>query len=445
MPTAAAAALPPSAPAVSADPSWEMYSSLNGAAIVPGAAVHAALGQIAAASDILRAGTWGSGGILGGLASVAPQVFLAQADWALRRWQDSIEDAKSTVLDTAGVPVVHQLAQLSLLTTLLLPTAGGLALGGAALTIPLVGLFGAPEAASAAEQLVAGARQNGQVYAVVPVMMSKTSSSPNLVNEIGHVSVNKGPRSPVVFDTGSSGLSITMPYVGQNNLGPSTGHGESSYGTGSNAVRYEYDKYTTTVSFGRGIVTGATTVNIVTSQTATGFDNYQFPDGIVGVVGIGANAYSGPNLNVTLPGELKDGVLMFQFGRWGLLVFGPNPLPAVGSVPGAPAAYVQVQINDGPKSPAKGLFDSGGVNGELPASLLGTGQTSGSVPTGTRISVYTADGNTLLYSYTTTAANTPEVTTSDIFNTGNAPFQRGPVYFDYSQSDGIGTTVFSYF
>ena len=60
-----------------------------------------------------------------------------------------------------------------------------------------------------------------------------------------------------------------------------------------------------------------------------------------------------------------------------------------------------------------------------PASLLGTGQTSGSVPTGTRISVYTADGNTLLYSYTTTAANTPEVTTSDIFNTGNAPFQRG--------------------
>ena len=35
VPTAAAAALPPSAPAVSADPSWEMYSSLNGAAIVP--------------------------------------------------------------------------------------------------------------------------------------------------------------------------------------------------------------------------------------------------------------------------------------------------------------------------------------------------------------------------------------------------------------------------
>ena len=42
-------------------------------------------------------------------------------------------------------------------------------------SIPLVGLFGAPEAASEAEQLVAGARQNGQVYAVVPVMMSKTS------------------------------------------------------------------------------------------------------------------------------------------------------------------------------------------------------------------------------------------------------------------------------
>lgn len=420
------------------DPSWSMDSYLNGVKIVPGASVQLARQQISDAKEVLDAGTWGSGKVLAGLASIAPQMFLAQAQWSLSRWQDTIEEAKQSVADTIGVPIVHQLAQLSLLNTLTLPGRAEIALKGAALTVPLVGVFGAPGAAADAKALIGEAQENGQVYRV---LLFKMRSG---YNEVGQVSVNKGPRIPVVLDSGSSGLSTTMPYVGKEGLGPSTGQGEGGYGTGETAVYYTYDKYTTTVDLGKGAVTAPSTIAIVTDKTAQGYNNYQFPDGIVGVLGFAANRGSGPNINVTLPGELKDGVLLWQFRGWGLMVLGPNPMPVRTSVPGVPDAYVQVSINGGPKKEAKALIDSGGVNGELPASILGTGQTEGDVPVGTLISVYTRDGSTLLYSYTTTAENTPKVTTSDEFNTGNAPFQLGPIYLDYSQPDGIGTTAFNY-
>ncbi len=85
-------------------------------------------------------------------------------------------------------------------------------------------------------------------------------------------------------------------------------------------------------------------------------------------------------------------------------------------------------------------MDSGGEQGYLPSSL-GIGQVSGSVPAGTTISVYTSDGHTLLYSYTTTAANSPTVISGGQMNTGNTPFALGPVYISYSPS-GDGTTIF---
>lgn len=420
------------------DPSWSMDSYLNGVKIVPGASVALARQQISGAKTTLDAGTWQSGKVLAGLASIVPQSFLSQAQWSLSKWQDSIEGDKQKVAETVGMPIVHQLAQLSLLTTLLLPAQAEAALKRASMTVPLVGVFGAPAAASEAAALIDQARQNGQVYRLLFFTMRSG------YNEIGQVSVNKGPRIPVVLDTGSSGLSTTMPYVGQQGLGPSTGQGEGGYGTGPTAVYYTYDKYTTTVDFGKGAVTAPSTIAIVTAGTAQGYDNYQFPDGIVGVLGIAANRGSGPNINVSLPGELKDGVLLYQFRDWGVMVLGPNPMPVRTSVPGVPDAYVTVSINGGPKKEAKAIIDSGGINGELPASILGTGQTEGDVPVGTVISVYTRDGKTLLYSYTTTETNTPKVTTSDEFNTGNAPFQLGPIYADYSRPDGIGTTAFNY-
>lgn len=84
------------------------------------------------------------------------------------------------------------------------------------------------------------------------------------------------------------------------------------------------------------------------------------------------------------------------------------------------------------------VIDSGGVTGTIPSSLLNTGQTSGMVPTGTEISVYTSTG-TPLYSYTTTAADGPFVTTGTDSNTGYLPFAKYPIYIGQS---GSGTTVF---
>lgn len=404
---------------------------------VPGSAVATALIEIRAAQAVLDAQTWGTGNILAGLVSVVPQALLTEASLSLTAWQDSIAGAKAAVANTSGMPIVHEAACLSLLGTLLLPSAAASALDGAALFIPLVGALGAPEAAAIAAPLVAAAQLDGQVYAVVPFVIYGP-------NEITYVSINGGPRVPVELDTGSSGLSITRQYVGT--LGsPTTELKNGGYGQGETAVHYEYYGYAATVDFGYGIIDRSTTVNVVTPGTEQDYNNYQYGDGIVGVLGTGANSGNGPNINVALPGELKDGFLDFRFGSWGVMVLGPNPLPARTSVPGAPLANVMVRINDGPAMPVETNIDSGGVNGDIPAALVGTGQTSGDLPVGTRIAVYTEDGQTLLYRYTTTATNTPTVNADpNTFNTGIEPFRQGPIYFDYSPAGGLGSTYFDF-
>ena len=420
------------------NPSWNMETFLGGVKIVPGSAVKQSLQEISSAQTVLKESTWGEGKLVAGLASVPAQMSLAKAERSYTAWQNNIDEAKNAVAKTVDVPIAHQLAQLSLLATLMLPSSGESALKAASFTVPIVGLFGAPTAAAVAGQLVSEARVNGQVYRVVPFVMSRG------VNEIARISINNGPRIPVVLDTGSSGTSTTSQYVGQTGLGPSTGMGSSGYGDGPTAVYYNYDKYTTKIKLGRGILTGPTTVNVVTEETAQGYNSYQYPDGIVGVVGQAANRGAGPNNFVTLPGELKDGALMVQFKYWGVTVLGPNPLPVRVSVPGVPDAYVQVQINDGPKQLAKGVIDSGGVQGLMPIEIM-PGKPGEIVPAGTKISVYNRDGSTLLYSYTTTKTNSPSFTESEDFNTGNVPFRLGQIYVDYSQKDGIGTTAFAYF
>jgi hypothetical protein len=87
------------------------------------------------------------------------------------------------------------------------------------------------------------------------------------------------------------------------------------------------------------------------------------------------------------------------------------------------------------------FIDSGDNFGSIPASLVGTGQTSGTLPVGTVVSVYASDGTTLLYSYTTNATNGLTVTPGGVMNTGNVPFELEPVYIGQSPSS-VGTTVF---
>jgi hypothetical protein len=139
------------------------------------------------------------------------------------------------------------------------------------------------------------------------------------------------------------------------------------------------------------------------------------------------------------PGALADGVLINE--SQGVLQFGPNPGTARVSVSGAPYANLEVQVGNGPLVPVQATVDSGGVYGTIPSSVVGNTQLSGNLPAGTVVSVYTADGQTLLYSYTTTTTNSPTITSGDVMNTGYTPFAQQAVYIATSPS-GVGTTTF---
>ena len=246
------------------------------------------------------------------------------------------------------------------------------------------------------------------------------------------ISVNGGPSVPVLVDTGSTGLVIPLRDVGLFNLGLPTGFGTGAY---SGGLTYFYATFDSTVSFGNGIVS-STPVDVVLFGLPSTFGSFANGNGAAGIMGIGVNAGGpGPSSPVTgLPGNLSDGVLINE--PKGYLQFGPNPLPpGVGSITGAPVSDLRVQIGSGPLLPVAASFiDSGGVNGTIPSSVIG------SLPTRTLITVYNSSG-TELYPYNTTATNSPAVVSGTSMNTGFEPFSLGPVYVSYSPS-GTGTTVF---
>ncbi len=263
-----------------------------------------------------------------------------------------------------------------------------------------------------------------------------------------NISVGGGPRVPAIVDTGSTGLIIPPQDVNMQNLGTSTGSGSVRYGDSSNAyVTVQYETFQTTVNFGNGIVTTPTSVDVATSatQTTNGVTT-TFPLSSLPVfLGVGPNdGYPLPTpVTAALPGDLNQGVLINE--AQGVLEFGPNPLPAVVSVSGAPVTQgLEVQINNGPLQPAtNGAFiDSGGVFGTIPSALIPGVPVGDAVPAGTTITVYTING-VELYSETVTAANAPYVVSSsgNPFNTGNYPFSLEPIYISNSPS-GVGTTIF---
>ena len=437
-----ASALPAAAPpGPDVDPSYNMQSYLPTEPIVPGTHVTLARGEIASAQAALNDQTWGSGNVLAGVASIVPQLFLAEAAWSLSTWESNMTGAAQAVAATTGIPLIHQLTQVNLLATMALPAMAEAGLAGAALLLPLVNLLGASTAA--AEAFISQARSDGKVYAVVPVQM-KAVTEPTV-----NVSINNGARKSMLIDTGSSGLLVTRDSVGSADLGDPVAEGEIIF-SGDLEQTFHYKTYMTTVDFGGGAVTTPTAVNIVDDADAAAFKEFLAPAGVVGILGVGANTYGpgpdGYNIPTTsLPGELSDGFLLYQgafLGLFGVMVLGPNPLATRVSVPGAPDAYVQVSVNDGAKQTAYSIIDTGGVYGTLPAYLIGGGS---SVPAGTKISVYTADGATLLYSYTTIGGGgSPTVVgDGDLMNTGYTPFQQGPVYINYAAPDRIGSTDFA--
>ena len=254
------------------------------------------------------------------------------------------------------------------------------------------------------------------------------------------ISVNGGPSTYVVADTGSRGLVVTPEVVGgttgMQSLGLPTGINIGNYGGYFGGVDYLYATYRTPINFGNGIVTAPTDVNVVL------WSSKPFPAafGTNGILGIGPNALGPGHSSVTtaMPGDLNQGVLLNESA--GVLQFGPNPLTGKVSVLGAPWTILDVQVNNGPKLPVIGVIDSGGVTGTIPSYVVPNGQTSGALPAGTTISVYNWDGSTLMYSYTTNGFDGPTVSAVTEFNTGFIPFSQLPIYVG-SGPGRVGTTT----
>jgi hypothetical protein len=431
--TASASITSTSAAASSALATPETTNWLGSSVAQPGTFTALALQQISTAKTQLNADTWGQGNVFAGLATLGAQTDLAVAQWALTTWQTNNPSQMQAVADNVNNPLGQAFARMVLSGTQQLPGFAVFMLQSAASTTPALAWLGVSSAeATSTTNLISAAATNGRVYGVVPLTMYAGTEP------IVYVRVNGGPLVPVLVDTGSSGLVIGSNNVGQSGLGAATGAGAGAYAGGLN---YTYTTYNTTVDFGNGIVTQPTGVNIVDAASETAFENYISGDGVVGVLGIGANAIGpGPSIvTAALPGELADGVLIDEAG--GRLVFGPNSLPARTTVSGSPYALGTVVVN-GSSHPIWLIIDSGGVTGTLPSTVL-SGATT--IKNGTPISVYAPDG-TLLYSYFTSGSNSPYVTTdsgsADAMNTGYAPFNLYPIYIGYDTPEG--TTVFDY-
>ena len=333
--------------------------------------------------------------------------------------------------------------------------------------------------------------------ATVPLhQVSSAGTNSGSIDEMVNISVNGGRSVSVIVDTGSAGLVIPVTDIGLQHLGMPTGFTHVTYGEpGSGNFITDYClTFNTTVNFGNGIATTPINVDVpifslrgITLSLTHPIEiplpgglspieitklptiEWVFPDvppftnfgeSGTGILGIGPNAL-GPNttpVTTSLPGQLNQGVLINATSPTsGYLEFGPNPLTPIpnASVPGAPLTTVEVSVNGGALQPVTTAIDSGGQYGALPGVIAGTPTVpitigpfsfGATVPAGTTISVYTSDGATLLYSYTTTAATGPLVTSTNpssfgAFNTGMAPFLQTPVYISNSPS-GVGTTIF---
>ena len=398
--------------------------------------VPVALEQISDAKEDLREATWDSGNVLAGLAAMLPQMYLSGASASLERWQQNHLLLQQRYAETYDDPFAHWLAGVRIENSIQRTVRVQDQLEAAEKLLTVVGWFGTASQMEAIGQLIGTAADNGLVYQIVKMELQYNGDNPVRTEPVIYISVNGGKPAPVLVDTGSLGLIIDPRDVGVDGIGEPTGTGTASYGDGSSV--FFWDSYDIPISVD-GVESSPTQILVVELQSAQGFTDYN--GDYVGVLGIGANA-GGPgefNPFLSMPGLLSQGVLFDERRR--RLILGPNPYGARTTIPGAPSSQLQVKIGDGEKTLVDTWVDSGGILGSVPDNVYGDGP---EVPPGTVVSVYTEDGETLLYSYTTTRKNTLSVNDSEDdprFNTGFTPFSLGTLYFSFA---GEGTTSFNY-
>jgi hypothetical protein len=302
----------------------------------------------------------------------------------------------------------------------------------------------------------------------VPIRMDGDAENQSVVD----VSIGGGDELPVVVDTGSPDLVLpiwNIPDVDWTDIDWTTLDVSSYVG-----MSYVSVDVPTTLDFGpdfnpEDITAKAVLFTFPLAEhdwpgfgSPTSLHDWQGLYGVNadGILGIGPNAVGGPGDTITSfdNDTYNEGVLINEPGR--LLQFGPKPDEVNGVGPGAtldgaPWTDVQISINDSEPEDVAGAFDTGGKAGGISAaiggdyahgnglsSLLGRFDT---LPAGTKIDVYTDDGQTLLYSYYTEGSMVslpdsynPPTGDGPLFITGNAPFQDTPVYIS-NEDDGTMT------
>jgi hypothetical protein len=261
------------------------------------------------------------------------------------------------------------------------------------------------------------------------------------------VAVGSGPMSPVLVDTGSTGLVVPLGSVGGIfglfNLGLPTGLGVSGYSGGLN---YLYATFNAPVNFGHGLVTARTPVDVelfawptsLQSAMAHGWtwQSYFAADGVTGVLGVGPNA-GGPGPGIptqALPAPYNQGLLINETGAHPYLQFGPPPanMTPIATLSGSPITTLGISTGPlgflGPQYSVNSIIDSGGVSGTVPTGLH--------VQPGTQVYVW-APNRQLLYSYVYDQSYSP-TPSPYIMNTGALPFLEHPVYINY----GANSTTF---
>ena len=295
-------------------------------------------------------------------------------------------------------------------------------------------------------------------------------TGPYLDEPAVNASIAGGTATPLLVDTGSSGLilpytdlgsSAYTPLEGLLNLGLPTGVHESEIG----GVDYIYLTYNNVPvdylnAFGTPDLStdGPAGIEIYSYNpsdfsslfTNNALQTYLSGNDVDGILGIGqdnAGPLSSPFLDyggveVNFPYVLdQDGL---GFTGEDLVVTGQDPI--TGGVVNSGTAVISVleSVNGGAPVQITDNIDSGGGFGTIPSSLVG-GDTI--VPAGTEITVTNTAGQEL-YSYYTTGdygfdevSDSPTIVSGTSIDSGLIPFLNHSVYIDY----GSDTTDISPF
>jgi len=259
----------------------------------------------------------------------------------------------------------------------------------------------------------------------------------NGTEPVVNVSVGSGPAQPVLIDTGSNGLVVPVKNVGGIfgllGLGLPSGFGISGYSGGLDYVYATYNNVP--VSIGGLTTTTPVDVELFSIPTSlstltTGFSLPSFlaSDGSTGVLGLGPTS-GGPGPQFVLPNG-NQGVLINEAAASPYLQFGPTPTnvgTSLATFSGAPIADLNVTVNGVTTTGVTSIIDSGGVDGTIPSSVIGSAAAGSpvtvSAPDGTTLYSFTYDGGTNAYS--------PTVESGGLMNTGSLIYLTHPIYINY--------------